>query len=419
MVFASLSVRKYLVLIGLVALTSLTIGFWVLGEKPDQAPPVSSSLTPYSRPGPYPVGMNHRVIHVNSPLVLTAWYPAESDAGHVETVTYSYEIKFGQPLGTVSIASFEGQAVVNAPRDFLEGPYPLVILSPGFSIGSTTYGWLAEHLASHGFVVLSPDHQEQLDPENQLWRSAITRPHEIQAILTYVDEQVEEGGEFERLIDKDTAAVIGHSYGGYTALVASGARFDTESFQILCDGAQKADEPGAWLCEKLVPHLADMADLAGLNSVPEELWPAWAADRVDAIVPMAGDALFFGQPGLAEVTVPVLSIGGTDDEDSPFAWGTQPTYEFASSSRKVLIGLIGAGHMIFTGPCEQVPWHLKLFSGEFCADQSWDRTYAHELIEHFVTAFLLAELQDDPDAAAALRWGDPGFPGINYQVVGY
>ena len=89
----------------------------------------------------------------------------------------------------------------------------------------------------------------------------------------------------------------------------------------------------------LLPHLAEMAELAGLDAIPEGLWPDWSDPRVDAIVPMAGDAYFFGQTGLAEIDVPVLAIGGTLDSDTPFLWGPQPTYEHASSPTKALSSL--------------------------------------------------------------------------------
>ena len=74
----------------------------------------------------------------------------------------------GKPFGTVSIASSGGQAIKNAPYNLSDGPYPLIILSPGFSIGNLAYAWLAEHLASYGFVVIAPEHIEHLDPEDQL-----------------------------------------------------------------------------------------------------------------------------------------------------------------------------------------------------------------------------------------------------------
>jgi predicted dienelactone hydrolase len=165
--------------------------------------------------------------------------------------------------------------------------------------------------------------------------------------------------------------------------------------------------------------MPDMAGLAGLDSIPEGLWPAWADPRVDAIVSMAGDAFIFGQAGLAEITIPVLAIGGTADSDSPYLWGTYPTYEYVSSPRKVKIALNDAEHMIFTGQCEAIPFYLKFFSGEFCSDTDWDREYAHDLVNHFATAFLLAELKQDVHAASELAPSAVDSSGVTYEAQGY
>lgn len=380
---------------------------------------LQSDAPPYASRGLYPVGTRDLVIESGKPLEISVWYPALNGDDLEDAITYPYEMKMGVPLGTVTFATFAGQAIQDGPYDLSAGPYPLVVLSPGFSIGSSTYAWLAEHLASYGFVVVAPEHQEHLDPENELWQAAIIRPQDILTVFAFVDDQVGSGGPFAGLIDKELVAVIGHSYGGYTSLAAAGAQIDTDAFQSHCENASETNEPGAWLCEQLTPHIADMASLAGLDSVPEGLWPEWADPRVDAILPMAGDAFFFGQDGLAEINVPVMAIGGTDDSDSPYMWGTHPAYEYASSSKKVRVALEGAGHMIFTGSCEKVTWYLKFFSDEFCSDSGWDRVYAHNLVKHFTTAFLLSELKQDPAASDALASDDVDFPNVTYDVQGY
>jgi predicted dienelactone hydrolase len=374
---------------------------------------------PYSARGPHPVGTRNLVIDGEAALDITMWYPALNGKGREAKTSYAYEIKMGAPLGIVSFATFAGQAIRDAPYDLSVGPYPLVILSPGFSIGSSTYAWLAEHLASYGFVVIAPEHREQLDAElNGLWQATITRPQDILTVLAYVDQQVGSGRTFEGLVNADTVAVIGHSYGGYTALVAGGAQIDTDGFEAQCETAYEANDPNVWLCDELFPHLADMADMAGLDSVPEGLWQqAWSDPRVDAIVPLAGDALFFGQDGLAEITVPVMAIGGTLDSDAPYMWGTYPTYEYVSSPTKVRIALIDAEHMIFTGPCEAIPLLLRFVSNEFCSDPGWDRNYAHNLINHFTTAFLLDTLKGDQAAHEALLPDAVQFPGIEYTTT--
>jgi predicted dienelactone hydrolase len=359
------------------------------------------------------------LIDGEAPLDGTMWYPALAAEDREAKTRYAYEMKMGAPLGTVTLATFAGRAIRDAPYDLAAGPYPLVILSPGFSIGSSTYAWLAEHLASYGFVVIAPEHQEQLDAElNGLWQAAITRPQEILAVLAYVDEQAGSGRTLEGLPNADSVAVIGHSYGGYTALAAGGAQIDTGGFEAQCETAYEANDPNVFLCDEVFPHMADMADLAGLDSIPEGLWgQAWSDPRVDAIVPLAGDALFFGQDGLAEITVPVIAIGGTLDSDSPYMWGTYPTYEFASSPTKVRIALIDAEHMIFTGPCEAIPLLLRFISNEFCSDPGWDRKYAHGLISHFTTAFLLDTLKGDQAAHEALLPDAAQYAGIEYTTT--
>ncbi len=245
------------------------------------------------------------------------------------------------------------------------------------------------------------------------------RPQDIQAVLAYVDEQVQSDGTLVGLVDAETVAVMGHSYGGYTALVAAGARIDSAGLSMHCNEASEANHPADWLCDMLLPHLPDMATLAGLGALPEGLWPAWSDARVDAVVSLAGDAFFFGEAGLAVIDAPVLAIGGTADDDSPYEWSTQLTYDSVSSRRKARIALAEAEHMIFTNSCASIRWYAKPLADEFCADTVWDRQQAHSLVSHFTTAFLLAELKQDATAAAALAPNAAEFPDISYAAQGY
>jgi hypothetical protein len=57
--------------------------------------------------------------------------------------------------------------------------------------------------------------------------------------------------------------------------------------------------------------------------------------------------------------------------------------------------------------------------GWFCSDSVWDMDRAHDLINHFTTAFLLATLKDDAEAAAALAPDAVSFPGITYEAQGF
>ncbi|MBK8904455.1 MAG: hypothetical protein IPM53_24970 [Anaerolineaceae bacterium] len=373
----------------------------------------------YGLPGAYQVGRRDFLTDDEPSLAMTIWYPALHQGEGDGEDDYPYEIRIGAPLGVVKIASSAGQAAQDMPFDLTQGPYPLVILSPGFALGAASYGWLAEHLASYGFVVMAPEHHETLDSQNELWRAAITRPQDMLTVFAFVDEQMKAGGVLAGLVDAENTAVIGHSYGGYTAMAAAGAQIDTASFQAHCAEAVRTEDSTTWLCDMLLPHMAEMAELAGLDGIPAGLWPTAADSRVDAIVSMAGDAYFFGQPGLAQIDAPVLVIGGTLDSDTPFHWGPQPTYDHTSSPRKALLALNDAEHMIFSNTCESIRWYAKPLVGEFCDDSFWNRNQAHGLIGHFTTAFLLTELKQDADAAAALTPNAAEFPDITYAAQGY
>ena len=55
----------------------------------------------------------------------------------------------------------------------------------------------------------------------------------------------------------------------------------------------------------------------------------------------------------------------------------------------------------------------------FCDDPVWDGARSHDLINHFVTAFMLAELKGDADAAAALAPESVDFRGIEYETTAF
>jgi predicted dienelactone hydrolase len=342
------------------------------------------------------------------------WYPAEVQAGSGH-VAYTYGLKaFGD--APFALATYAGIGTRDAKAERAAGPFPLVVLSPGFAFGTGTYAWLAEHLASHGFVVLAIEHVEELDP-SALWEATVDRPRDIIAALEHVGVEVSSGA-WSGLVDASRVAVVGHSYGGYTALAAAGARIDTTRLHEICESA-RSDDPIRFQCDALVPHIDDMADAAALESAPDGLWPTWGDVRVDAAIALAGDAVTFGEAGMAEVEVPVMAIGGTADVDSPYAWGTQLAYEAASSTRKAEVGLEGAEHMVFTGPCETSRRILTILREPFCADPAWERAEAHALVRHYATAFLLAELKDDADAARSLAPGANSFRDVRYAATGY
>lgn len=383
----------------------------------DRVDAQESDTSTYATRGQHAVGTQDMVIDGDARLDVTVWYPALNEDGDEEAIVYPYMTNPDSSMGMEPTVA--GQAISEAPYDFDGGPYPLVILSHGFSLGRTGYAWLAEHLASHGFVVVAPQHYELVDETlSDFWRASITRPQEIGIVLDYVEAQAADG-EFAGLIDGEQIAVIGHSYGGYTALAMAGARIDINGMETLCAEAEQSGDPNAWLCGMVLPYVDDMSELAGFDAMPEGLWPSWGDDRVDAIVSMAGDAYFFNEAGLAEITIPVMALGGTADTGTPYEWGAQPTYEYTSSGTKALVTFEDAEHMIFGATCEALPFFTEIGFDAYCSDPVWDMERAHDLAQHFVTAFLLTELRQDSDSVTALAPDNVSFAGITYAAQGY
>ena len=209
----------------------------------------------YALQGDYIVGTQDLVIDGEVPLDITVWYPAQNPDNAEASVTYPYVIKLGMPDANATVT---GNAIVDAPYNLEDGSHPLVVLSSGFLLGRTGYVWLAEHLASHGFVVIAPEHGEQLDETlSDFSKYAILRPQTITAVLDYVDMQTIEGDELLGLIDTEQVAVIGHSLGGYTSLAIAGAQLDLTAMADFCASAEQAGDPSAWLCGLILPFASE------------------------------------------------------------------------------------------------------------------------------------------------------------------
>ena len=217
-------------------LAGLVLGVWqpVLAQESSPTPE-PQGLRPdapeYAKHGPYWVGYKPVVIGegTDHPLEGGLWYPALNPDEAKEEIAYQNKLKgAGDPDTPVPVY---GHALADADVDAAGAPYPLVVFSHGFGAGAAWYNKIIEHLASYGFVVLAPEHLEQIDPEyNDLWTASIDRPPDIKQTLDYAEQLTAPDGDLAGLIDMENVAVAGHSYGGYTALAMAGAQYDLDAF---------------------------------------------------------------------------------------------------------------------------------------------------------------------------------------------
>jgi predicted dienelactone hydrolase len=256
----------------------------------------------YAAHGPFAVGYRQLIVgkDSNHPLELSLWYPARNPTGAKEGITYIIKNKRStwspkhQPI-------IYGHALLNTEIDSSHGPYPLIVFSHGFSACASLYNVLLEHYASYGFIVLAPDHTEQFDISwSDLWKASIDRPSDIRQTLDYAESLTAPDGTMAGIIDMEHVAVVGHSYGGYTALAMAGAQYDLNAYNARCTEIHD-DDPLAFLCSPLVPNEQDMATRAGYTSIPQGLWASFGDPRVKAIIPMAGDSYLFDKLGLTSV----------------------------------------------------------------------------------------------------------------------
>ena len=93
---------------------------------------------------------------------------------------------------------------------------PVVLFLPGFQLNPPDYTSTREHLASHGFYVVSAAF-----PGNLFNSKTHTELKEItKDILTWVEEQA--AGEMAGIIDASRIASVGHSLGGKVSLLTIG-----------------------------------------------------------------------------------------------------------------------------------------------------------------------------------------------------
>ncbi len=351
------------------------------------------------------------------PLTLRAWYPARRpDDDRPATITYTAPNKFDEQITPGEQITSVGRALADAEAEPTDEPYPLVVFSHGYSLSPIVYSTLVEHYASQGYVVLAPEHNESFDGSlTGFWKELIDRPVDIHRTIDHAEQLTQSGEPLAGMIDLDNVAVVGHSYGGYTALAAAGARFDFAAYKSRC-AALTADDPLNFFCAP-IPNESDMAMRAGLGEVPSGLWPSFGDPRIKAAISLAGDAYPFDQRGLAKLEVPVMAMGGTIDEGTPYTWGAKLTYDHVGSENKTLVSFPGAGHFLFLDPCANLPWvENSVYRDAICIDAVWD-TRPLDIVTHYTTAFLRDTLDADPEARATLARKQPYLDNVEYNTT--
>ena len=179
--------------------------------------PGSNPSGDYASAGPHPVGVEVLEVTLRSGRsVGRVWYPAtEAGAGH----TYFDD-------GTTT---FTGRATEGVPADCSTARTVVVHSHGNLTFHQEMY-WLAEHLASHGAVVVAVDHVDNTweTPVPDYFRLLGQRPEDIaDAYLSVVEEASPDDSILAGCVDEGSGYIVsGYSFGGYTAYATGGGRIN-------------------------------------------------------------------------------------------------------------------------------------------------------------------------------------------------
>lgn len=317
---------------------------------------MSRSLPDFAERGPYPVGLVSLELTdseaAGRSLPTDIWYPAASADPRAPAADHP----FGQPH----------RAQLELPP--ARGRLPLVAFSHGNSGLRRQSTFLTTHLASWGVVVAGPDHSGNTffdmlplrDPDDRVrahLRARRNRPRDLDAVI----ETLLTGLAGVPAIDAERIGVLGHSYGGWTAL-------------------------------KMPARDPRVKAVCGLAPASEPFVGRRAFD--------AGELPFARR-------IPTLLLAGVDDVLVDLDTSVRPLFERLGAPR-ALVGIEGADHFHF---CDGIPI-LHAFHERNPRERQPrpTRPYAellpeartHRLLRALVTCFFHGALGSAADTCGAL-----------------
>jgi predicted dienelactone hydrolase len=296
-----------------------------------------------------PAGEIHRVTTENtaslrdaqhrSELRITVWYPA-ADAVESPLVIGPP----GRPLFDVgSVAPNAAFAGDGAQR-------PVILLSHGFGGTARIMGWFGIPLARSGYVVIAVDHpgnnsvDEMTVAGARLWWD---RAEDLRSALDAIGRDPAIGPH----MDWGRVGVAGFSAGGFTALVAAGARVEPPRLARFCD-----ENPDDGICRPQLEFAIAPEDYAKNLAVPDvAAETARAGDdhaipQIRAAFAMAPALVQALDPAsLARLSTPVHIVLGDADTVAPPT--TNGIVAGAAIPNAEVDRLPGVGHYDFLASC--------------------------------------------------------------------
>ena len=297
--------------------------------------------------GPYEVGYREMAIIYSDAasmepreLPLRVWYPAQDDSG-APPARYAV-------AGVVDLPS---GIALDAPPVTDEEQLPFVI----YSHGSGAEGLLAypygELMASHGWVLVAPNHPGNTALDGVLGQSdpsalvALNRPIDITAVIDEFESGLS-GDELEGKADVALGVFLfGHSFGGYTSFTAGGADVDYDASIAECEGQTSES------CDVLADPNVEAVYRAGFGD-----------PRIVAIAPQAPALVSIADGELGNLGIPTMLMSGRLDQTTTNEEQAKPAWAGVNDPGDIWVEMPLGAHYSFVTVCHDLdPEVLALF----------------------------------------------------------
>ncbi|MBN4002119.1 alpha/beta hydrolase [Nostoc sp. LPT] len=261
---------------------------------------------------------------------------------------------------------------------------PIIVFSHGFASVRTDLRYLAEHLASHGYVVAALEHPGSNAANTDLAlqgktrvmkpQEFLNRPQDISFVLDELEKLKQTpNNPLQGKLATTNAMVIGYSFGGATALTLAGAELQLEHLKQRC--------------KKNLTILSLGENIQCIaEELPENSYQLRDTRIKQAIALNPTTSLIFGETGLTKIQVPTIVLAGSADKTTPAL--TEQIVGFEKiPSPKSLVGIIGGTHLSVKDPSTTLDQigqpNTPISGGEVVGEQAAD-------VRKYVKAIALA-----------------------------
>jgi predicted dienelactone hydrolase len=244
--------------------------------------------------------------------------------------TVTFEINAIRPTGVGFAPTYPLLVDFYLP-DNAPTPLPLIVYTHGFGANRFNNAYVAEHLASHGFAVATPEHiGSNLEYRANFLQGKvsdiispiefISRALDTTYLLDELEQRDKTDPEWRGKLNLSQVGTMGASFGGTTALGLAGAEIQSDRLQAECQ-----ETIPIFSLSPLLQCYAQYLPPANYSVRDPRIKAAFAA------YPPSG--ILYGPEGFGKVEIPTLILTGShdvvmspavDDQIHPFVWLQTP-----------------------------------------------------------------------------------------------